>query len=71
MTENYFFTDTEAGLTLMLNFTLSVRRHGFKTRTHLLTTTVGKQTFTQHVLVATPPVRPTRNVRLAGFLNRR
>jgi hypothetical protein len=59
MNEKYFFTGTEAGLTLMLMTTLSLRRAGFKTRTHV----EHIAHFPVHVLTATPAPRLTRRER--------
>jgi len=58
-TERFFFTATETGLTLALNLTLSLRRHGFRTRL----TTERVAHFDTHVVHATPRPRPNRRER--------
>ena len=65
MTERFSFPDTVAGLTLMLEFSLSRRRQGSRTFARL--TRVGPTVF--HTLHVIPRPRPVRAVRLAGFGN--
>ena len=65
MEERFSFADSETGLTLALLTTLSLRRHGFKTR--LETSVVCTQRFFLHTVVAQPPVRPTRAERGASL----
>ena len=60
MVDHFTFPDTEAGLTLALLTTLSLRRHGFKTR--LATRQLTRMTVV-HTVVATPPPRPNRAAR--------
>jgi hypothetical protein len=59
MTEHFTFPNTESGLTLALTLSLSLRRHGYRTRlaeraiSHTRVVTV----------VATPKPRPNRKAR--------
>lgn len=55
-TEHFTFADSETGLTLALLTTLSLRRHGFRTR--LASRVLSR--FPVHTVVATRPTRPTR-----------
>lgn len=57
--ERHSFPDSESGLALAFNLTLSLRRAGFKTR--LLPRVIG--TTSLHTLIATPATRPNRRAR--------
>lgn len=67
MTETYTFPNTEAGLVHVINTTLHLRSFGHRTR--LAVRRIGPTTVL--TVVSTPPARPPRTVRLAGFHNAR
>lgn len=59
LTERHTFSDSVAGLALMLHCTRSLRRAGFKTRA----TVEVFHRFTLHILHATPAPRESRKER--------
>jgi len=59
-TEHFTFPNTEQGLALALNTTLSLRAFGFHTR--LATRDFGHN-FVLVTVIATPPARPNRAAR--------
>jgi hypothetical protein len=63
MVERYTFTNTLAGLRLALRVTLSLRKAGFTTVLFPRPFTVGKLTFEQLHLEATPAPRANRAAR--------
>lgn len=60
MEDRYTFADSTTGLEHALEVTLVNRRYGYKTRLVTHTQTVGKETYTLHTVIATPPARPNR-----------
>lgn len=59
MTDTYMFSDSAAGLTLMLSLTLSLRSLGFTTKA----STRRVAGFTLHVLTTTPAPHASRKER--------
>lgn len=58
--DRFTFADSVTGLEHAFDTTLTMRRHGYRTRLETTTMNVGKLTFVLHTVVATPPPRPTR-----------